>query len=119
MRIWRSAASSLSAIARDRRTLVMSLTWATLNWLLDAASLWCFVAAFGRFVNPVELFSAYGITGPVDLNGRQFIASPYADGATVQVSGGVARVPTGPGLGVEVDESIVRELAVDVLAAKP
>ena len=55
------AASSLSAIARDRRTLVMSLTWATLNWLLDAASLWCFVAAFGRFVNPVELFAAYGI----------------------------------------------------------
>jgi len=55
------AASSLSALARDRRTLVMSLTWATLNWLLDAASLWCFVAAFGRFVNPVELFAAYGI----------------------------------------------------------
>ena len=55
------AASSLSAIARNRRTLVMSLTWATLNWLLDAASLWCFVAAFGRFVNPVELFAAYGI----------------------------------------------------------
>ena len=55
------AAASLSALARDRRTLVMSLTWATLNWLLDAASLWCFVAAFGRFVNPVELFAAYGI----------------------------------------------------------
>ena len=49
------------ALGRDRRTLVMSLTWATLNWLLDAASLWCFVAAFGRFVNPVELFAAYGI----------------------------------------------------------
>src|SRR5690242_21717134 len=34
-------AASLSALARDRRTLVMSLTWASLNWLLDAASLWC------------------------------------------------------------------------------
>jgi uncharacterized protein (TIRG00374 family) len=55
------AAKSLRALGRDRRTLVMSLTWATLNWLLDAASLWCFVAAFGRFVNPVELFAAYGI----------------------------------------------------------
>jgi uncharacterized membrane protein YbhN (UPF0104 family) len=39
----------------------MSLTWASLNWLLDAASLWCFVAAFGHFANPVELFAAYGI----------------------------------------------------------
>ena len=54
-------AASLSALGRDRRTLVMSLTWASLNWLLDAASLWCFVAAFGKFVNPVELFAAYGI----------------------------------------------------------
>jgi uncharacterized protein (TIRG00374 family) len=57
----REAATSLSALARDRRTMFWSLTWASLNWLLDAASLWCFVAAFGRFVNPVELFAAYGI----------------------------------------------------------
>ena len=57
----REAGASLSALARDRRTMFWSLTWASLNWLLDAASLWCFVAAFGRFVNPVELFAAYGI----------------------------------------------------------
>ncbi len=57
----RDAGNSLSALARDRRTLVMSLTWASLNWMLDAASLWCFVAAFGGLVNPVELFAAYGI----------------------------------------------------------
>jgi uncharacterized protein (TIRG00374 family) len=57
----REAATSLSALGRDRRTMFWSLTWASLNWLLDAASLWCFVAAFGRFVNPVELFAAYGI----------------------------------------------------------
>ena len=41
--------------------LTESAVWASLNWLLDAASLWCFVAAFGRVVNPVELFAAYGI----------------------------------------------------------
>jgi len=57
----REAGKSLSALARDRRTLVWSLTWASLNWLLDVASLWCFVAAFGRLLNPVELFAAYGI----------------------------------------------------------
>jgi uncharacterized protein (TIRG00374 family) len=55
------AGNSLSALARDRRTLAASLTWASLNWLLDAASLWCFVAAFSRLVNPVELFAAYGV----------------------------------------------------------
>jgi uncharacterized protein (TIRG00374 family) len=61
----REAGNSLSALARDRRTLVISLTWASLNWLLDAASLWCFVAAFGRLLNPVELFAAYGIANIV------------------------------------------------------
>ena len=60
-RVLLDTAASLSALGRDRRTLVKSLTWASLNWLLDAASLWCFVAAFGAFVNPVELFAAYGI----------------------------------------------------------
>jgi uncharacterized protein (TIRG00374 family) len=57
----REAGTSLSALGRDRRVLAASLTWASLNWLLDAGSLWCFVAAFGRFVNPAELFAAYGI----------------------------------------------------------
>jgi uncharacterized protein (TIRG00374 family) len=61
VRAFRESAASLSALGRDRRILVRSLTWASLNWLLDAASLWCFVAAFGRLVNPVELFAAYGI----------------------------------------------------------
>ncbi|MGW4293834.1 mandelate racemase/muconate lactonizing enzyme family protein [Micromonospora chersina] len=64
----------------------------------------------------LHLFAAYGIDTPVDLNGRQFLTSSYATGATVEVKDGIARVPTGPGLGVEVDESVVRELAVDVLA---
>lgn len=63
----------------------------------------------------LHLFAAYGIDTPVDLNGRQFLTSSYATGATVEIKEGAARVPTGPGLGVEVDESVVRELAVDVL----
>jgi uncharacterized protein (TIRG00374 family) len=55
------ASESLRRLASDRQVLVSSLTWASLNWLLDAASLWCFIAAFGRFTNPVGLFAAYGI----------------------------------------------------------
>jgi hypothetical protein len=55
------AAHSFSLLAKDRRVLALSLLWASLNWILDAASLWCFVAAFGHFANPVELFAAYGI----------------------------------------------------------
>jgi uncharacterized protein (TIRG00374 family) len=55
------ADESLRRLGSDRRVLIGSLTWAALNWLLDAASLWCFIAAFGRFTNPVGLFAAYGI----------------------------------------------------------
>jgi uncharacterized protein (TIRG00374 family) len=57
----RKASETASGLARDKRVLFWALVWASLNWLLDAASLWCFVAAFGRLVNPVELFAAYGI----------------------------------------------------------
>jgi uncharacterized protein (TIRG00374 family) len=60
-RVVLDAAHSFSLLARDRRVLAWSLLWASLNWLLDAASLWCFVAAFGHLANPVELFAAYGI----------------------------------------------------------
>jgi len=56
-----AAARSFSLLARDKRVMAWSLLWASLNWLLDAASLWCFVAAFGHRANPVELFAAYGI----------------------------------------------------------
>ncbi|MGW3766973.1 mandelate racemase/muconate lactonizing enzyme family protein [Actinomadura verrucosospora] len=62
----------------------------------------------------LHLFSAFGVDTPVDLNGRQFIESPYA-GPTVEIRDGTAHVPDAPGLGVEVDERTVRELAVNVL----
>jgi uncharacterized protein (TIRG00374 family) len=60
-RIVLQANESLRRLATDRRVLISSLTWASLNWLLDAGSLWCFIAAFSRFTNPVGLFAAYGI----------------------------------------------------------
>ena len=57
----RQASKTAQEMARDKRVLAWALVWASLNWLLDAASLWCFVAAFGHLANPVELFAAYGI----------------------------------------------------------
>jgi uncharacterized protein (TIRG00374 family) len=55
------AAASIRALGRNRAQLAESLTWAAMNWLLDAASLWCFIAAFGEYANPIGLFAAYGI----------------------------------------------------------
>jgi uncharacterized protein (TIRG00374 family) len=56
----------LETLARRFRDLLVDphvrkafLTWATLNWLLDAAVLWTFLAAFDRPINPVPLLLAY------------------------------------------------------------
>lgn len=63
------------------------------------------------FAASLHLFAAFGVDTPVDLNGRQFVRSAYVGGSTVEVADGTAAVPTGPGLGVEVDEDAVRALA--------
>jgi uncharacterized protein (TIRG00374 family) len=64
-RIALQAAASIRDLGTNRSVLIQSLTWAALNWLLDAASLWCFLAAFGGYPNPVGLFAAYGIANVV------------------------------------------------------
>jgi hypothetical protein len=61
------ANSSLSVLTRNKNVLARAALWAALNWILDAASLWCFVAAFGKLINPVELFAAYGIATVVGM----------------------------------------------------
>ena len=54
-------ADRLADLGRRRDCLVSALVWATLNWLLDAASLLVFVGAFGHWVNPDGLLVAYGL----------------------------------------------------------
>jgi hypothetical protein len=53
--------SSLRHLGGDRDRLKSAIFWAALNWLFDAASLWAFLASFGHFVLPFELFVAYGV----------------------------------------------------------
>lgn len=60
-RLVRQIGDSVVHLGRDPTLLKRGVLWAGLNWLLDAASLWSFVAAFGHLVNPVELFVAYGV----------------------------------------------------------
>jgi len=57
----------------------------------------------------VQLFHASGIRLPVDLNGPQFIADDVAKGPVIE---GGAAMACGPGLGVEVDPSMLKERGV-------
>ena len=92
-RLVRQVGDSVIHLAQDREVLKRALLWAGLNWLFDAASLWSFVSAFGHFVDPVELFAAYGIANvlgaiPITPGGLGVIE---ASCATLLVSFGVTR----------------------------
>ena len=52
-------ASRLRELARQPRLVARAVGWATANWLLDAASLWVFLAAFGHRTSPDSLLVAY------------------------------------------------------------
>jgi uncharacterized membrane protein YbhN (UPF0104 family) len=51
----------LSELEARPNSMIRALVWATLNWLLDAGSLFVFVGAFGHWVNPDGLLVAYGL----------------------------------------------------------
>jgi uncharacterized protein (TIRG00374 family) len=51
----------LKTLGHNRRMLARAVLWAAANWLLDAASLYVFVGAFGHWVNPDGLLVSYGL----------------------------------------------------------
>lgn len=61
----------------------------------------------------LHLFAAFGVAAPADLNGRQFLTSPFATDPVIEVAAGTAAVPDGPGLGIGVDEEVVRRLSLN------
>jgi uncharacterized protein (TIRG00374 family) len=54
-------ARRFAVLMEDRALLARAVGWAAANWLLDAASLWVFVAAFAHVISPVDLLTAYGL----------------------------------------------------------
>jgi uncharacterized protein (TIRG00374 family) len=59
--ITRRLAERLRTLVADRALVGRAIGWATANWLLDAASLWVFVGAFGHWVRFDDLIVAYGL----------------------------------------------------------
>ncbi len=55
----------------------------------------------------VQLFASYGLKYPAALNGPQFLNATYLK-KPLEVKGGEIEVPTGPGLGVEIDEARIK-----------
>jgi uncharacterized protein (TIRG00374 family) len=54
-------AQRLKELLSEPQLLRRVVLWATANWLLDAASLWIFLRAFGGSVDPIGLLVAFGL----------------------------------------------------------
>jgi hypothetical protein len=59
--IIRRLATRVRELSGNRPLLGRATGWAAANWLLDAASLWVFLAAFGHLSTPYGLLVAYGL----------------------------------------------------------
>jgi uncharacterized protein (TIRG00374 family) len=57
----RRLATRLRELSRDGPLLGRAVAWAAAFWLLDASSLWVFLAAFGHLMTPYGLLVAYGL----------------------------------------------------------
>lgn len=82
--ITRRFADRLRTLLADRALVGRAVGWAAANWLLDAASLWVFVGAFGHWVRLDDLLVAYGLANvlavlpitPSGLGVVEFVLTP-------------------------------------------
>ena len=59
--VLRRIGTRLEELFADRDLLKRVVFWAAANWLLDAASLWVFIRAFGETLDPDALIVAFGL----------------------------------------------------------
>jgi len=95
-------ADRINLLINSRRTLWTAFTWASLNWLLDAACLWVFVWSFGTVISPIDLLVAYGLANVL-------AAIPVTPAGLGIVEG--VLIPTLVGFGVPHSQAILAVLA--------
>lgn len=62
-----AANARLTRLLADRTTLVRGTVWGLANWILDAASLWVFLVAFGAEPSPLWVFVAFGVANVISM----------------------------------------------------
>ena len=87
----RQVGGRLEDLAADRQLLVRVAGWAAANWLLDMASLWVFLRAFGPGVTPEAVVISFGLA-------NVFAVSPITPGGLGIIEG--ILIPTLVGFGL-------------------
>ena len=100
--ILNTVADRIRLLSSNRRILRASLQWACANWLLDAASLWVFLWAFGYPISPIDLMVAYGLANILAV-------IPITPGGLGVVEGTL--IPTIVGFGVPHSQTILAVVA--------
>lgn len=78
----RQIGQRVEELVSDRELLVRVVFWAALNWVLDAASLWVFLRAFGATLDPDALLVAFGLANllaaiPITPGGLGIVDASY------------------------------------------
>ncbi len=111
-------AERLEELASDRQLLWRVVFWATANWLLDAASLWVFLRAYGVALPIDALLVAFGLANvlaaiPILPGGLGVVEATYA---TALVGFGVPRRITVPAIFTYRSAQYLMPIAIGALA---
>jgi uncharacterized protein (TIRG00374 family) len=80
--VFQRLAERLEQLLSDRQLLGRVVFWATMNWMLDAASLWVFLRAFGVSMDIDALIIAFGVANvlaaiPITPGGLGYVDTSY------------------------------------------
>ncbi len=64
-RVVHAFAARLRQLSADRRLVARAMAWAAVNWLLDMAALWVFLAGLGHRVGFLGILVCYGLANVV------------------------------------------------------
>lgn len=94
------------------RTGGLSAAKRQIEIILDAGLIWLGSGLCDPDVSlaaNLALYGAFGLDKPAALNGPQFLSADVLT-EPLKIANGIAEVPTGPGLGVQVDEGKLKDL---------
>ncbi len=111
-------AERLEELVSDRQLLWRVVFWATANWLLDAASLWVFLRAYGVSLPVDALLVAFGLANvlaaiPILPGGLGVVEATYL---TALVGFGVPRRVAAPAIATYRSAQYLMPIAIGALA---
>ena len=111
-------ADRLEELTRDKHLMRRVVFWALLNWLLDAASLWVFLRAFGTTLSPEALLVAFGLANvlaaiPILPGGLGVVEATYL---TTLVGFGVPRRIAAPAIATYRSAQYLMPIALGAIA---